>query len=292
MRSGAALPDGLGLERLLEVAEIAMYRDLYQAIPSDLARELGLEAREEGLELRLAARCFDHPFFNRVMGVGLSRPSRRTLSEAAAYYGGAGTRRWMLQVLPHAQTEEFRAACSERGLVQHRGWAKHVGRATVHAPGRTDLAVRRIGRDLSTAWARLVVETFDMDRRFVPWFQELAGRDRWRLFLALDGDAPVAAAAMFLWSSESGHGAGGPGSLVLAQLNFAGTLKSHRGRGAQSALAGRRIADARALGADWIVTETDEEPPDRPNPSYRNMVRLGLPVRYVRANWGPPKPSS
>ena len=27
--------------------------------------------------------------------------------------------------------------------------------------------------------------------------------------------------------------------------------------------------------------------PDRPNPSARNVVRLGLPVVYVRANWGP-----
>ena len=33
---------------------------------------------------------------------------------------------------------------------------------------------------------------------------------------------------------------------------------------------------------------TDEELPEKSNPSYRNVVRLGLPVRYVRANWGPP----
>lgn len=43
---------------------------------------------------------------------------------------------------------------------------------------------------------------------------------------------------------------------------------------------------------EWIVTETDEELPDRPNPSYHNMLRLGLPVRYVRANLGPPKPTT
>lgn len=292
MRGGATLPDGPELERLLETAEIAMYRDLYEAIPAGLARKLGLEANGNGCELWLTARCFDHPLFNRVMGVGLSRPSRQALSGAARHFKRVGIRRWMLQVLPHVEVEEFRAECAATGLIRHRGWAKHLGPATVQPPGRTDLKVERIDGDLSAAWARLVVETFDMDRRFIPWFQELAGRDRWRLYVALDGDTPVAAAASFLWSAESEQGAGGAGSFVLAQLNFAGTLESHRGRGAQSALAARRIADVRALGAEWIVTETDEELPDRPNPSYRNMVRLGLPVRYVRANWGPPKPSS
>ncbi len=44
------------------------------------------------------------------------------------------------------------------------------------------------------------------------------------------------------------------------------------------------------MGLEWLVTETDEELPDRPNPSYHNIVRAGMPVRYVRANWGPPPP--
>jgi len=52
----------------------------------------------------------------------------------------------------------------------------------------------------------------------------------------------------------------------------------------------RRVADARTAGAPWVVCETDEERPERPNPSTRNLVRLGVPVAYVRANWGPPKP--
>ncbi len=54
----------------------------------------------------------------------------------------------------------------------------------------------------------------------------------------------------------------------------------------------RRIRDARRMGLDWLVTETDEDLPDKPNPSYRNIVRLGLPVRYVRSNWGPPPPGA
>ena len=290
--TGPGLPSGAELEWFLERAEVAMYRDAYDAIPPGLAAELGLEARLQGFELRLTALGFDHPFFNRVMGVGLTRSPLESLTAAAEHFGRSGIRRWMLQVLPHADTEEFRAACTASGMVKLRGWAKHLGPATVQVPWRTNLRVERIGRDRGAVWAEIVVAAFAMDQRFVPWFQELAGRDRWRLYLALDGETPVAAAALFLCGEEGVLPVGGSWVARLGQLNFAGTLESHRGRGAQSALVARRCADARALGVDWIVTETDEELPDRPNPSLHTMVRLGFPEQYVRANWGPPKPSA
>ncbi|MCZ7607122.1 MAG: GNAT family N-acetyltransferase [Planctomycetota bacterium] len=114
--------------------------------------------------------------------------------------------------------------------------------------------------------------------RSTPWMARLAGREAWRLFGAFDGETLAAAAALYM------HG-------EIGELTWAGTREGWRGRGAQSALIAARFAAAREAGVKWLVTETDEELPDKPNPSYHNMVRLGLPVRYVRANWGPPKPA-
>jgi GNAT superfamily N-acetyltransferase len=111
-----------------------------------------------------------------------------------------------------------------------------------------------------------------------PWLEALVGRPAWRLYLALDGDRPVACAAMHR------HG-------DLATLTFAATRPEARRRGAQSALIAQRLRDAAAWGCSRVVTETDEPLPDRPNPSTSNVVRLGLPVVYVRANCGPPKPT-
>ena len=63
------------------------------------------------------------------------------------------------------------------------------------------------------------------------------------------------------------------------------TRPSHRRRGAQGALLARRIRDAADLGCRWLVTETGEDLPERPNPSFRNMLRTGFELAYQRANY-------
>lgn len=282
------------VEARLEGVELEMYTDFYRAIPGELADHLGIRmvpaggATAPGASpgpLHLVARGFDHPMFNRTLGI--LEGATEVLEAARGLFPAEGIRRWMLQVPPGAETPAFREAARSAGLVRHRGWAKHVGRLDAEArdalasPPDSGLGIHRIhGGAAADSWARIVTACFAMPRDFQPWLAALATRPSWRLYLALDGEEPVAAAALFRSARDP----------EVAQLNFAGTLEGHRGRGAQSGLVARRLADAREAGARWIVTETDEELPDRPNPSYRNMVRLGLPVRYVRANWGPPKP--
>ena len=290
------LPSGADLERLLELIEIAQYEDFFGELPADVGRRLGIELVREGRSLRLTASGHDHPMFNRVMGVGLDAESSEespeaTLARAAAHYQAAGVERWMLQLLPHVEPDDFSEAAARHGVIRLRGWSKHLGPAEPKASPPTDLKVVRLESEtsdgarsepwLAEAWAELGVQVFGFPTAFVPWLRALHGRRRWHLYLALDGETPVATAALFVSDSDVGP---------IGQLTFAGTLSEYRRRGAQSALVTRRVEDARALGARWIVCETDEELPNRPNPSTRNLIRLGFPVLYVRANWGPPKP--
>jgi hypothetical protein len=90
--------------------------------------------------------------------------------------------------------------------------------------------------------------------------------------MALDGDRPAAIAAMFV---QGGY----------AWFDMAGTLSEYRGRGAQGALLQRRIRDAARMGCRWIVVETAEETPERSAPSYRNTLRSGFQVAYLRPNY-------
>lgn len=288
------LPTGPSLERLLESVEAKLYEDLFDAVPPALATRAGVGLHRYGGALYLTAGGHDHPMFNRVMGVDpghgpADAAAEAALHRAAEHYRKAGVRRWMVQILPHVESEAFREAAGERGVIRLRGWAKHLGPARADISAETDLRIVGVDRDLaggegerlSEAWTRIVVENFGLPPGFAPWLRALAGRDGWRLYLAVDGDTPVATGALYL-SDVGGE--------RFASLNFGSTLPDHRGRGAQSTLIARRVADARALGARWIATETDEELPDKPNPSYRNLKRFGFPVVYVRANWGPPKP--
>ena len=290
------LPSGADLERLLETIEMTQYEDFFQALPGDAGERLGSELHREGSTLRLTAAGYDHPMFNRVMGVGLDPGSaaegpETVLDRAAAHYEAAGVRRWMLQLLPHVEPEGFEEAAGRRGIVRLRGWAKHLGRTDQEISRRSELRIVRLDPEdaarkgskarLADAWAEILMRNFDFPPPFRGWLRALHGRERWRLYLALDGDTPVATGALFLSESDAG---------LIGQLTFGSTLPDHRGQGAQSSMIARRIEDARDAGARWIVSETDEELPERPNPSTRNLVRLGLPVIYVRANWGPPKP--
>ena len=291
-----SLPGGADLERLLERIEMAQYADFYEALSPRLRQRLSIGVdRDHGL-LRLTAAGYDRPMYNRVMGIGLDAEDPESdpevvLSRAAAHYEGAGIRRWMLQILPHVEPDGFEETAGRLGVIRLRGWAKHIGSTDQEIRSGSELRVVRLGNDGAAAeggeesrveaWQELVLKNFGFPSVFAAWLRALYGRDGWNLYLALDGETPVATGALFLSESDVGP---------IGQLTFASTLPEHRRRGAQSALVARRMEDARAAGARWVVCETDEDRPERPNPSTRNLVRLGFPVAYIRANWGPPKP--
>ena len=276
----AALPAGADLERKLESVECAMYADLYAAAPADVAEAHGLACERRGRELRFTVEAVDHPFFNRVMGIGLdaASPADAWIGEHAEHYWRAGIRRWMLQVLPQVEQQTPAEAFAAHGLIRLRGWAKHVGPAAHDAQADSDLQVQPIGVDHAKAWSAICADAFSFPSALLPWLAALVGREGWRHYLAWDGPDPVACAAMHHHDD-------------VATLTFAATRPAARRRGAQSALIARRLRDAAAIGCRWVQSETDEPLPGKPNPSTSNLERFGLPVRYVRANWGPPKPS-
>jgi hypothetical protein len=49
----------------------------------------------------------------------------------------------------------------------------------------------------------------------------------------------------------------------------------------------RRLVDGAEEGCRWFVTETGEDLPERPNSSFRNMVRAGFQIAYKRPNFMP-----
>jgi hypothetical protein len=47
----------------------------------------------------------------------------------------------------------------------------------------------------------------------------------------------------------------------------------------------RRIKDGLGQGCKLFVTETSQDRPENPNPSFHNMVRTGFVVAYNRPNY-------
>lgn len=102
------------------------------------------------------------------------------------------------------------------------------------------------------------------DRGSVARWAEI---DTWRLFLARVDGVPAGAALLSLDGD-------------LGYLANASTLPESRGRGVQTALIARRIADAAAAGCESVCSSAAFG-----SQSQRNLQRAGLQLAYTKTVW-------
>jgi hypothetical protein len=266
MTTGAPADD---LARLVETTEAVAYADLLRAAPAAWRTE----AEETAAGWLLVAPTLDLLRFNRLVGCGIGAVATdAAVREAIGRLRRAGVRNFSVQLSPAARPAAIQEWLGNDGLARRDRWTKLHRDAVPAAPVSTDLRIERAGSADAQAVAEVTTVGFGMPSALQPWIASTVGRAGWQHYLAWDGDRAVAAAALFVR-----EGAG--------WLGMASTLPDVRRRGAQGALLARRIDDGRALGCQWFVTETAEETPARPNPSFRNMRRAGFAVAYQRDNF-------
>ncbi len=222
-------------DRALESIEARAHAASFAACPGPLAAGLGLRAEPGPDRLLVAAARIPEVMFNRAFGWGVDEP----LDDVAL---------WRLTTR----------------------WIKVVGPAAEVPLPPTNLQIRRVVDPVR--WGDTVRSGFGMPPVMGEWLAALAGRPRWTLFEAVDGEVPVAGAALYV-AGEA------------AWLGMGASLPAARGRGAQSGLIAARIREAARQGAVYVVSETGEETPTNPNASARNLQRAGLAIRYHRENW-------
>jgi hypothetical protein len=260
------------IARMMELTEAVACADLLSAAPAEW-RARG-ELTSAGW--LLVTPAVDMLLFNRLVGCGIEHAAGQAdVESAVARLREAGVRNYGVQLGPSAQPFELPAWLAGAGLAPRDRWAKVFRNGDPAVTVRTDLEIRDVEQRHAAAFAEVVAAGFGMPPAFHPWLAATVGRPHWRHYLAWDGKEPIAGAALFV------HGDTG-------WLGVASTLPAARRRGAQSALMARRIEDGRALGCRWFVTETGEDTPARPNPSFRNMLRAGFVLGYHRVNYMPP----
>jgi hypothetical protein len=259
----------LAIAQMIEDAEAAAYADQHAAAPP----EWKCAAEQTSAGWFLIAPRLDMLLFNRLVGWGLNRPARRNDVEAALErFGSAGLAHYGVQLSPLAKPGNFAEWLGAAGLVRDDCWSKVYRKAGDVPAVATALRVEETGaRDAGSA-ASIACTAFGMPSHLAPWIASIVGRPGWHHYLAFDEAEPVATAALFVRGD-------------IGWLGIAGTLPTARRRGAQGALMARRLSDGRALGCRWFVTETGEDRPDRPNPSFHNMMRLGFELAYQRPNY-------
>ncbi len=202
----------------------------------------------------------------------MDRPaSEAAIEELLEFFVGERIPRFFIQVSPSAAAE-VGELLTANGFRHYNNWVKLYRDTSPPPPVHTDLTIRRIDDDDAADFGRIVAACFDWPESTASWVADMVGRDGWRHYMAFDRGAPAATAALFV---DDG----------LGWIDFATTLPDYRGRGAQSALLAQRIRDAAELGCGGLVVETAEDRPEKPATSFRNQIRFGFTLEYVRPNY-------
>lgn len=257
-----------------EAIEATAETDWFRAGSPAIVAATGLRVDEVGPVRLYLMPQVDVLMFNRAVGIGIRETATENqIDEIVARYRGAGVRRFLIPVSPAARPEMIVPWLEARGFRRHNAWVK-LHRESERMPEVTTagIHVEEIGPERATEFGKIVQTGFSMIDIAGEWVGLTVGRPGWRHYLALDGAKPVAAAGMYLRGS-------------WAWFGFMATLEEARGRGAQSALVARRITDAHAADVRWLSVETAEDTPERDAPSFRNVIRQGFRVAYLRPNW-------
>ena len=282
------MPGG-GVESL-EWAEAQAMADAYRA-----AAEIRPEAArllERGRAVALAATEVDLAFFNRSIGLGVGVPaSDEDLDATVDFYRGLGRRVAMAHIAPDALPADIGTRLSARGFAPWTRWAKcwraidagpetgaaapeTVAAATGH-PTRVSvsaLRIERIDRGHSGEFGAIAASSLALPADSTSLITAPIGRPGWTHYLGWLDDRPVSIGAMFVVDR-------------VAWFGYGATLREARRRGGQTEMLATRLRDAADLGCRMVVTETSEDLPDAPNPSFRNLERAGFRVAYLRRNW-------
>ena len=236
--------------------------DAYRPVYGDDAVAVG-----DALCLR-ATLAPESPMLNRVVGLGVDAPvDEENLDEALAAMGDTT---FYVDVAPDADPC-LDGLLAARGLEPGWGWMLFE-RGPEPAPDvETTLRVIEVDAARSDAWSGIVCAAYGLPDTYLPVIERVPALPGWSAFLALDGDEPAAAAAVW-------------GDAPVAYFGFAATLPEHRDKGGQGVLLAKRIERALDAGCRTLVTETGELRADRPSASYRNILRYGFEERFVVAH--------
>jgi GNAT superfamily N-acetyltransferase len=206
---------------------------------------------------------------NRIVGLGGEQPATEAAVDAALE-ALAGTIHYV-EVSPRARPPELPRWLEARGLGRGWGWMQFRRGVDDLPPFHTHLDLVEVDATTAPAFAAVVRAAYALPVEVEPLIARIVDTP-WQAWLALDGDEPASAAALF----PDGVG---------AYLGFAGTLPEHRGKGAQGTLLAARILRARELGCRWVATETGEQQPGQASSSYRNILRAGFAAQFVVPHW-------
>ncbi len=261
------------IANLVEFGEAMAWEDTFLSIPAELMHKYNVRFTHIGSAAAFTVGGLDAPYYSRVLGLGVREPATEAMiDECLAFFQAAGSKTITITLSPLARPSTLADWLLARGFSASIRWAKMYRGPEPPPAIPSDLRIECAGPEHALAFALISGVNFGTPGEMAPLVTPLAGRAGWRLYLAWDGNEPVATGALFTKDR-------------VGWLGWGTTLESHRRRGAQGAIMAQRIQDGIALGCAKFITEAVQDTPERPNPSYHNMVRTGFELAYIRPEY-------
>lgn len=258
--------------KIVEKSEANMFRAIMGAMPPELATEYGAACQEVGDATAVFFEKLPIVPFNKAIGLGVHQPATEAMIDELIQLYGRQKTPFGISVSPAAQPTQLSNWLLERGLRPGFNLAKVI-RGTEPPPHiKTDLRIEPVNEANAAHYAQVAQTGFGMPGWMAPVFEFVATLPNVYSYLAYADDVPAAVGSL--------HVGDGIGALFNAA-----TLPKYRRRGGQGAIMARRILDGIALGCRWFTTETGEDTPEAPNPSFHNMIRTGFQLVYSRPTY-------
>lgn len=260
--------------REIERQEARYWSEYYLACTDEIKSELGIYYDMIAGAACCAAAKVDVLGFNRVMGLGISKPIREDqLKKIIELYKNEGAERFFVQVSPVAQVENYKEVLKNSGFEHYNNWSKFYKKLDEKLPiPENNLSVEEISFDETEMFNDIMKDAFEFEKGLEKLLTQTIERDGWKHYLAKENDTAIGAASVFLNGK-------------YASLAISGTKQNARGKGAQTSLITQRINDAYNAGCEYIIVETAEDKPDKPSVSNRNIKRFGFEQAYLRPNF-------
>jgi len=249
--------------------------DLHAAATPEIREVLGLRFEKVGDFFVSIATQEPSILLNRTIGLGVDKSvTKQNISQVITLYADAGIGHYFIHVHPAAKPLSIRGWLLNNGLSKHRGWTQFRREPVPPLNVKSELDIRLIDAEHAAAFGRIVAPCFGLSDATGPLLASLVGRSGWYIYMAFDGEDAVGAGAMFVKDG-------------VAWFDWAGTHRAYRGRGGQTGVLCERIRRANELGCHLLVTAMREAVSERPQNSYRNIVRAGFEPMYIRENYEP-----
>lgn len=262
--------------RALEAIETEAWTELFTGGEEAIRARAGVGLARIGGLLAASAASYDVLALNRVIGRAPDDASAidpATLDLLLDHYRLLGVRRAFLPWPPPPPGARAGWELDRRGIRPYNRWIKLARDAAPAPPVRSELVAEPLGAGDRAAFEEVLAAGFgDWPRPVAALWGALVGRPGWHCFGVRRRGRMVAVGGLLIRGGAAWFGP-------------AATAPDHRGGGAQKVLLAARIETARAAGCRRLVVETAEPAPDRPVPSFHNVLRMGFEIAYRRENY-------